>query len=73
MVLCATDRAAALVRAQQIMRDVQAIRQPGVPALTVSIGLALLSEFTNEEEFMNLIDERLYAAKRAGRNTVILE
>lgn len=55
------------------MRDVQAIRQPGVPALTVSIGLALLSEFTNEEEFMNLIDERLYAAKRAGRNTVILE
>lgn len=73
VVLCATDRAAALVRAQQIMRDVQAIRQPGLPALTVSIGLAWLSEFTNEEEFMNLMDERLYAAKRAGRNTVILE
>lgn len=43
--------------------------------LTVSIGLASFEdgEFTNKKDFLKLSDERVYAAKRTGKNRVISE
>lgn len=39
--------------------------------VTMSFGVAIFeSHFRNREEFINLADERLYSAKRAGRNRV---
>ncbi|WP_167757988.1 GGDEF domain-containing protein [Deinococcus fonticola] len=62
----------ALRRATEVIRAVEAISHPQLPPLTVSAGLAMLSEFTDERQFMALVDQRLYAAKEAGRNTVVM-
>jgi diguanylate cyclase len=42
---------------------------PGV-RLTVSVGLAALAEGMTGEELFRAADDRLYAAKFSGRNTI---
>lgn len=67
--------ARALERAEQLREAVERLRlrHSGVAlAVTVSIGLAVLSEETPAlPEMLQAADEALYAAKAAGRNKVI--
>ncbi len=61
-------------RAERIRRRIEAIDTrefaPGYHA-SASIGLATRSGFTHHERMVHRADERLYAAKRTGRNRVV--
>lgn len=57
-----------------LCRVLQAVRDSALtdaPGLTVSAGLATLDEGETSEQVVKLADERLYAAKRAGRDRVV--
>ncbi len=61
--------------AETIRREVAAIRLPGLPSLrlSVSIGVSDLSfHATEPQALINQADACLYAAKRAGRNCVVV-
>jgi diguanylate cyclase (GGDEF)-like protein len=69
--LSSTDAVAA---AERIRREVEGFAwekiAPGL-AITVSIGLALGSEAPHPVALLSLADQRLYQAKRTGRNRVV--
>lgn len=59
--------------AERIRRRIEAIDTTDIAPghrVTVSIGLASRTGFTHHERMINRADERLYAAKRGGRNRV---
>ncbi len=57
--------------AQRICDHVAASRTPGLPAYTVSIGVASLSDAAiSLEDFLNRADQALYQSKQNGRNRV---
>jgi diguanylate cyclase (GGDEF)-like protein len=40
--------------------------------VTISVGVAeMTAEITEPEQFLKIADEKLYAAKKAGRNRVV--
>ena len=68
-----TDATAAKLAAQRILLDLAATDDSGLPAITVSIGVAQWD--AAEESIESLIaraDSALYAAKRNGRNRIEL-
>ena len=75
LVICAdTDEQAGFHYAERLRKHVasQTLQiQEKTLSLTVSIGLASSSPITDVEAMMHLADERLYAAKAAGRNCTI--
>ncbi len=75
LLLCSSDRDGALQTAEQLVRDVRAlmIANPGAPGLgivTVSAGVVHAVPAPDEDiwQLMSRADQRLYEAKRAGRN-----
>ncbi len=67
-----TDLTAATQVAEKIRRAVEASIDPIAGRITISIGLAVPSPEQHDENIaLNLADDRLYAAKHAGRNRVI--
>ena len=59
--------------AERIRRRIEAIDTTSIAPgfkVTASIGLASRTGFSHHERMINRADERLYAAKRAGRNRV---
>lgn len=61
---------AARLRAEDIRRATMTHAQDGVPAVTVSIGVAALGPLYGLEDAFERADVALYAAKAAGRNRV---
>ncbi len=67
----------ALIRAEEIREDIQAIRirygQKELPGITVSIGVAISTyDGKMPQDLMRSADEALYAAKARGRNQSML-
>jgi len=76
LVAPSVDKRAATTLAERVRKAIADVRVEvggGAVGLTVSIGVALLSEcptWTDGRDLVTLADERLYAAKREGRNRV---
>jgi diguanylate cyclase (GGDEF)-like protein len=71
LLLPATDRVGAAKAAERIRRELAGSSVPGIGTVTVSIGVATAPEDApDEQELVRVADERLYAAKSAGRNQV---
>jgi len=62
----------AAMHAEDIRKAIQKMVIPGLPAATVSIGVASLIPGINSslEDFFNMADKALYQAKNSGRNKV---
>ena len=71
LILTGRDPQGARAAVRQIVEAVRAYRMPGFPPVTVSAGLALASEVRSVPDLLALADERLYAAKEAGRDRVM--
>jgi diguanylate cyclase (GGDEF)-like protein len=68
-----TNRAGLLSAAQQLQEQVGLkLVGPGGP-VTMSVGGAILRAGEHWEELLQRADQRLYQAKRAGRNCIIIE
>lgn len=66
-----TDKRSAFHAAERLRAEVEALRLPGLPPVTVSIGVATFPEDGSEiETIVHRADAALYHAKRAGRNQV---
>ena len=66
-----TDRMGAVKAAERIRHELSESSIPVVGSVTVSIGVAAAPEETSDEQaLLRIADERLYAAKAAGRNQV---
>lgn len=65
-----TDGAGARVVAERIRVAVAATGEPGVPALTISGGVATWEAGEDIKETLSRADQRLYQAKDSGRNCV---
>jgi len=74
LLLPGTDLAGAVAAAERIRQELAGSALPAVGAVTVSLGVANCpGDGGNEEELIRAADERLYAAKAAGRNQVCAE
>ncbi|MBX8465744.1 GGDEF domain-containing protein [Deinococcus sp. RIT780] len=71
LILAGRDPADARAAVRRIVDAVREYRVLGLPPVTVSAGLALASEVRSVPELLALADERLYAAKDAGRDRVM--
>jgi diguanylate cyclase (GGDEF)-like protein len=72
LLLPGTDCAGAVAAADRIRADLSGSSVSVVGTVTVSMGVATLPEdAANEEELVRVADERMYAAKAAGRNCVV--
>jgi diguanylate cyclase (GGDEF)-like protein len=62
----------AVMHSEDIRKSIQGMVIPGLPAATVSIGVAstIPSKGTSIEDFFNMADKALYRAKNTGRNKV---
>ena len=56
--------------AQRVRREVAAMEAPGVPAMTISVGITRFPLFEPFEETVKRADDALYIAKAQGRNCV---
>ena len=56
--------------AQRVRREVAAMEAPGVPAMTISVGITRFPLFEPFEETVKRADDALYTAKAQGRNCV---
>lgn len=65
------SRSEAIERVERVLQAVRDSAFTDAPGLTVSAGLATLDEGETSEQVVKLADERLYAAKRAGRDRVV--
>lgn len=65
---CSQDRALAL--AQRVRSLVEALQDPEVGTVTVSVGVAGFAQAESAEQFFARADAALYAAKDKGRNRV---
>jgi len=71
IVLPRTNKETAFKVAERIRRKIERHRFPVPEPVTVSIGVADSREGESLEELISLADERLYRAKRSGKNRVI--
>jgi diguanylate cyclase (GGDEF)-like protein len=71
IVLPRTNKETAFKVAERIRRKIERHRFPVPEPVTVSIGVADSTEGESLEELISLADERLYRAKRSGKNRVI--
>jgi diguanylate cyclase (GGDEF)-like protein len=62
----------AILIGERIRSAIEAIRIDGLPAITVSIGVATCAPDSSAGELLARADAALYAAKRAGRNAIRL-
>lgn len=69
--LAGRDPPDARTAAQRIVQAVREYRVLGLPPVTVSAGMALASEVRSVPDLLALADERLYAAKAAGRDRLM--
>jgi diguanylate cyclase (GGDEF)-like protein len=73
LLLPQTDRNGAVRAAERIRGELAGTTVPVVGRVTVSLGVALFPEDGGDErELIARADERLYAAKSAGRNRVVV-
>lgn len=73
LLLPATDRSGAVRAAERIRAELSDSQVPSVGTVTVSLGVAVYPEDgASERELVAVADERLYAAKAAGRNRVVV-
>ncbi len=68
LVLDGIDSAAAMTVAENVRRRIAAIDEPGLPPVTVSIGLCDWSAGQTREDLQRCADDALYWAKLHGRN-----
>jgi diguanylate cyclase (GGDEF)-like protein len=72
LLLPGSDPAGAIRAAERIRAELAASSLPVVGTVTLSMGVASFPEdASSEEELVRVADERLYAAKAAGRNCVV--
>src|SRR5665647_3986592 len=72
LVLVDTDAAGALIVAEGLRSEVEAFSARGGRPLTVSIGIATSPDDASaRDELLDKADWAMYAAKRAGRNSVL--
>lgn len=58
--------------AERIRATIEAVREEGLPSVTISIGIVALSEAANQiPDAIKMTDLALYEAKDAGRNCVV--
>ncbi len=72
MLLPDCDLGGGFERMDELRRIIAAMRNDGLPAVTASVGLAIVpTGSVTLEETMRQADEALYAAKQGGRNRVL--
>ncbi|AWT34478.1 GGDEF domain-containing protein [Deinococcus actinosclerus] len=71
IVLAGVDAAGARETALRMLQEVRALKCLECPPLSASGGLAQLSEAGSVAVLLRLADERLYAAKEAGRDRLV--
>ncbi len=67
-----TDLAGAHILADRIKANVECLRIPGVPRLTISLGLVSSQDDMDSRAMLEKADEALYMAKTRGRNRIEL-
>lgn len=67
------DAAQAAARAEEVRAAVASINEPGLPAITVSIGMSEVRGKSDFDEALQRADAALYAAKQGGRNRCHLD
>jgi len=77
MVMVGIDEATVMARAEQIRREAAELilshNRKSLPSITLSIGVARFPlHGSGPQELMHAADEALYAAKRGGRNQVVM-
>jgi diguanylate cyclase (GGDEF)-like protein len=71
LLLPGTDLAGAIAAAERIRQELAGSALPAVGTVTVSLGVATCpNDGVREEDLIRMADDRLYAAKSAGRNQV---
>lgn len=71
LILCpGSNLAGAKQLAERMRKEVESSDFTPVPRVTCSFGVASVQENEDQDHFIKRVDEALYAAKHAGRNTV---
>ncbi len=65
-----TDKLSASVLAERLRRTVEEHDFPGAGSVTISLGIVQYTGNEAVEDLINRVDERMYQAKRSGRNRV---
>ncbi|MEF8943649.1 MAG: PAS domain S-box protein [Desulfohalobiaceae bacterium] len=65
-----TDKLSASVLAERLRRTVEEHDFPGAGSVTISLGIVQYTGNEAIEDLINRVDERMYLAKRSGRNRV---
>lgn len=63
-----TDKLSASVLAERLRRTVEEHDFPGAGSVTISLGIVQYAGNEAAEDLINRVDERMYLAKRSGRN-----
>lgn len=66
------DERGAKAEAYRLWLAVRRLREPGLPQVTASLGVALSTDAHTLEDLLQLANERLYVAKASGRDRVSL-
>lgn len=70
LILPETGAEDAVEAAERVRLAVAGLREPGLPRVTISAGVAELADAPSPERLFAAADRALYAAKRAGRDRV---